>query len=173
MPCIYTSTGKVLVGVLLRQTLKDTSRRDLGSQEALTQTVTAPGSSDQGVTSGKSNKASLHVVCVRHSTATPSGRCCVYLWGKLVLVRRTCQGSEIKKETSPSDSGAHTRSQYQVASGCSLSRRSSTLVWNWRPWHSSWSVKGRGQGEVGLGCSSIERGRNGGTLRLGLAQKGR
>ena len=31
-------------------------------------------------------------------------------------MRRTCQGSEIKKEMSQSDSGAHTCSQYQGAS---------------------------------------------------------
>lgn len=78
---LHLHFGKVLVGVLLQQTLKETSRWALGSQEALTQRVTAPGSSDQGVTSRKSNKASWHVVCVRHSTATPSGRCCVYHWG--------------------------------------------------------------------------------------------
>lgn len=77
----FTHFGKVLE-VLLQQTSKETSRSGLlGSQEALTQRAAAPGSSDQGVTSRKGNKASWHVVCVRHSTATPSGRCCVYHWG--------------------------------------------------------------------------------------------
>ena len=40
----------------------------------------------------------------------------VSITGEPVLVRGPCQGSEITKETSRSDSGAHTRSQYQVAS---------------------------------------------------------
>lgn len=40
----------------------------------------------------------------------------VFITGELVLVRGTCQESESKKETSRSDSGGHTRSQYQVAS---------------------------------------------------------
>ena len=40
----------------------------------------------------------------------------VFITGELGLVRGPCQGSEITKETSQSDSGAHTRSQYQVAS---------------------------------------------------------
>lgn len=40
----------------------------------------------------------------------------VFTTGELVLVRGPCQGPEITKETSRSDSGAHTCSQYQVAS---------------------------------------------------------
>ena len=170
MPCAlhWHFYWKVLVGVLVHQTLKDTSRRALGSQEALTQTVTAPGSRDQGVTRRKSNKASLHVVSnLKWQVLCLSlgSRC---WWGGLARGQRSPR-KQVDQILEPT-LAPNTRLPLP---GCSLSRQSSTLLWNWRPWLSSWSVKGRGQGEVGLGALPSERGRKGGTMRLGLAQKGR
>ena len=157
-----------VVGVLVHQTLKVTSRRALGSQEALAQTVTAPGSSDQGVTRRKSNKASLHVV------SNPKWQVlCLSLgswgwWGGLARGQRSPrkQVNQIQEPTL----APNTRLPLP---GCSLSRQSSTLLWNWRPWHSGWSVKGRGQGEVGLGCPPIWEGQERGNHEAGVGPEGK